>query len=347
MQAKKMSKQKNLLNILTPDGIKNAAMENALILVLVFIIITIIVLNPRFLQIRVVKDILTQSAVKLIVALGLMFPLLTGGTDLAGGRQLGFAAVIVASMLQRTTYSTPFWPNLPQVPVILPIIIALVVLSIVGLLNGFMVAKLKMPPFIATLGMSTIVYGANCLYYAKPPNNSQPIGGLRPDFTILAQYQLFGQINLLIIIAFIFIALVWFVLNKTVYGKNIYAVGGNPVAARIAGINVEAVLISAYIIESLFVAFAGTLEAARTLGGNIAYGYSYEFDAISACVVGGVSLSGGIGKVFGVVIGVIIFTVINYGLAFIGMSPYWQLIIRGLIICTAVAFDMRKNAVKQ
>jgi methyl-galactoside transport system permease protein len=347
MAVKKSNEQKNLLDALAPNGIKSAVLENALILVLVFIIITIIALNPRFLQVRVLKDILTQSAVKLIVALGLMFPLLTGGTDLAGGRQLGLAAVIVASMLQRETYSTLFWPHLPRVPVILPILIAVVVLGVVGFINGFMVAKLKIPPFIATLGMSTIVYGVNLLYYSKPPNNSQPIGGLRPDFTIIAQYQLFGHINLLIIMAFVFIALVWFVLNKTVYGKNIYAVGGNPVAARIAGINVEVVLISAYVIESVFIVFAGVLEAARTLGGNAAYGYSYEFDAISACVVGGVSLSGGIGKVFGVVLGVIIFTVITYGLAFIGMSPNWQLIIRGLIICSAVAFDMRKNAVKQ
>ena len=347
MLAKKTDRQKPLFRDLTPNGIKNAVMENALIMVLVFIIITIIVLNPRFLQVRVFKDILTQSAVKLIVALGLMFPLLTGGTDLAGGRQLGLAAVIVASMLQRETYSTLFWPHLPQIPVFVPVLIAIAVLSVVGFINGFMVAKLRIPPFIATLGMSTIVYGANLLYYSKPPNNSQPIGGLRQDFTIIAQYQLFGQINLLIIIAFAFIAIVWFVLNKTVYGKNIYAVGGNPVAARIAGINVEAVLISAYVIESVFIVFAGVLESARTLGGNAAYGYAYEFDAISACVVGGVSLSGGIGKVFGVVLGVIIFTVITYGLAFIGMSPHWQLIIRGLIICSAVAFDMRKNMVKQ
>jgi methyl-galactoside transport system permease protein len=283
----------------------------------------------------------------MIVALGLMFPLLTGGTDLAGGRQLGLAAVIVTSMLQRESYSSRFWPNLPQIPIFIPILIAILVLGSVGFTNGLMVAKLKIPPFIATLGMSTIVYGANLLYYAKPPNNSQPIAGLRTEFTIIASYKLFGQINLLIPIAFLFILIVWFVLNKTTYGKNLYAVGGNPTAARIAGINVEAILISAYVIESVFVVFGGVLESARTLGGNAAYGTSYEFDAISACVVGGVSLNGGIGKVFGVVLGVIIFTVINYGLAFIGMSPNFQLIIRGVIICSAVAFDMRKNAVKQ
>jgi methyl-galactoside transport system permease protein len=347
MFGKKTETPQRLPLNLSTGRVKTLFFDNALIIVLTFIIITIVIMNPNFLQIRVFKDILTQSAVKLIVALGLMFPLLTGGTDLAGGRQLGFAAVIVTSMLQRESYSARFYPNLPQIPIIVPVLIAIVVLSMVGFVNGIMVAKLKIPPFIATLGMSTIVYGINLLYYSKPPNNSQPIGGMRTDFTIVAQYQLFGQINLLIIIAFLFIALVWFLLNKTTYGKNIYAVGGNPIAARIAGINVEAVLISAYVIESVFIVFAGVLESARTLGGNAAYGYSYEFDAISACVVGGVSLNGGIGKVFGVVLGVIIFTVINYGLAFIGISPNFQLIIRGIIICSAVAFDMRKNAVKQ
>jgi methyl-galactoside transport system permease protein len=306
MFLKKSEGQEKIFSNLSVNDIKTKLLENALIIVLLLIIIVIIIMNPNFLQIRVLKDILTQSAVKLIVALGLMFTLLTGGTDLAGGRQLGLAAVIVASMLQRLDYSARFYPNLPQIPIFIPILIAIIVLSLVGFMNGFMVAKLKIPPFIATLGMSTIVYGTNLLYYAKEPNNSQPIGGLRPDFTMLAKFQFFGHINLLIVISFFFIGLVWFILNKTTYGKNIYAVGGNPTAARIAGINVEAVLISVYIIESIFIVFAGVLETARTLGGNAAYGVSYEFDAISACVVGGVSLQGGIGKVSGVVLGVII-----------------------------------------
>ncbi|MBC8571239.1 ABC transporter permease subunit [Zongyangia hominis] len=330
---------------LTAIKVKRFVYNNALMLVLAVGIVVIAILNPQFIQIRVVKDILTQSAVKLLVALGLMFPLLTGGTDLAGGRQVGLAAVLAASMMQTAAYSSRFFPGLPQIPVIVPILIVAVVLAVVGFFNGLMVAKLSLPPFIATLGMSTIVYGANLLYFGMEPNSAQPIGGLRDDFTFLAQHQFFGQINILIVIAAVFVVIVWFVLNKTTYGRMVYAVGGNPKAAKVAGINVVLILISVYVIESILVGFAGVLEAARTMSAQASYGTSYEFDAISACVVGGVSLSGGVGKVSGVVLGVIIFTVINYGLAFIGVNPNWQLIIRGLIICAAVAFDVKKATI--
>ena len=162
--------------------------------------------------------------------------------------------------------------------------------------------------------------------------------------TFLSTYKLFGQISLLVVIAAVMVAVVWFVLNKTVFGKNIYIVGGNPDAARVSGVNVHKIIIAVFIIESCLVGLAGIMEVARTGGANSSYGNAYEFDAISSCVVGGVSLSGGIGKVSGAVTGVIIFTFISYGLAFIGVNSNWQLIIKGIIICSAVALDMRKNA---
>ncbi len=334
-------KQKKSLQL---EDIKKIAVDKALIIVLLFMIIGIIIIEPSFLQWRVVTDILTQSAVKMICALGLMFPLLIGGTDLAGGRQVGLAAVVVASMSQMIDYSNRFWPGLPELPIIIPILIAIGIVAVIGAINGFMIAKLKMAPFIATFGMSTIVYGINCLYFAKKPNNSQPIGGIREDLTFLSTYKIFGQISLLVVIAVVMVAVVWFVLNKTVFGKNIYIVGGNPDAARVSGVNVHKIIIAVFIIESCLVGLAGIMEVARTGGANSSYGNSYEFDAISSCVVGGVSLSGGIGKVSGAVTGVIIFTFISYGLAFIGVNSNWQLIIKGIIICSAVALDMRKNA---
>jgi methyl-galactoside transport system permease protein len=325
-------------------SLKELILDKALILVLLLMIFVVVIIEPAFLQWRVVKDILTQSAIKLIVAAGLLFALLLGGTDLSGGRQVGLAAVIVASMTQTSTYASRFFPNLPQIPIIIPVIIAIVVVSIIGYCNGFMIAKLKMAPFIATFGMSTIVYGINCLYFSMEPNRSQPIGGIREELTSLSSTKLFGEISLLVPIALVVTLAVWFVLNKTVFGKNIYIVGGNKEAAKVSGVDVNKVIMYAFIIESILVGFAGILEVARTGGANSAYGFSYEFDAISACVVGGVSLSGGIGKVEGVVIGVIIFTIISYGLAFIGVNPNWQLIIKGLIICSAVALDMKKHA---
>lgn len=317
--------------------------DKALIFVLLAMIVVISVINPSFVQWRVLNDILTQASVKMIVALGLMFPLLLGGTDLAGGRQVGLAAVLVASMSQVTNYTNRFYADLPEWPIVIPITIALAVGAIIGAANGIMISKLRMAPFIATFGMSTIVYGINCLYIAREPNRSQPIGGIRAELTRISSYKLFGQISPLVIIALVMIIIVWFVLTKTVFGKNIYIVGGNREAAKVSGINVDRVIISAYVIESILVAFGGVLEVARTSGANSAYGTSYEFDAITSCVVGGVSLSGGVGTVFGTITGVIIFTVITYGLTFIGVNANWQLIIKGLIICTSVALDMRKH----
>lgn len=180
---------------LTAKDIKNIMMDKALIIVLVFMIIGIIIIEPSFLQIRVLTDILTQSAVKMICALGLMFALLLGGTDLSGGRQVGLAAVMVASLSQMADYSNKFWPGLPELPIIIPVIMTLVLVAVIGAVNGFMIAKLKMAPFIATFGMSTIVYGINCLYFAKKPNNSQPIGGIRNDLTVLSSFKVFGQIS--------------------------------------------------------------------------------------------------------------------------------------------------------
>ena len=325
-------------------SIKDFIFDKALILVLIAMIASIVIIEPAFLQWRVIKDILTQSSIKLIVAIGLLFTLLLGGTDLSGGRQVGLAAVIVASMSQTATYAGRFYPNLPQIPIIIPVVIAIAVVAVIGYANGLMVAKLKMAPFIATFGMMTIVYGINSLYISKEPNRGQPIGGIREGLTFLSSTKVFGEISLLVFIAIAVTLVAWFVLNKTVFGKNLYAVGGNQDAARVSGVDVKKIIISAFIIESVLVGFAGILEVARTGGANSAYGFSYEFDAISACVVGGVSLSGGIGKISGVVIGVIIFTIISYGLAFIGVNPNWQLIIKGLIICSAVALDMKKHA---
>ena len=181
-------------------NIKDYIIDNALIIALLITIIGIIIIEPSFLQWRVVTDIMTQSAVKLICALGLMFPLLLGGTDLAGGRQVGLAAVVVASLAQKAGYSKLFWPGLPELPIFVPILVALAVVALIGYLNGLMICKLRMAPFIATYGMASAVYGLNQLYFAKAPNNSQPIGGIRDDLTILSRFRIGGQVSFLVVI---------------------------------------------------------------------------------------------------------------------------------------------------
>jgi len=313
--------------------------------VLLVLIAIIAIDNSNFLSINTLRDILMQSSTRVIIALGAGIILITAGVDLSAGRVVGLAAVLSASMLQVADYSHRFFPNLPHMPIFLPVLVAVMGGLIVGLLNGWIVAKLSVPPFIATLGTYVMVYGINSIYFDMKPNESQPIGGLRSDFTEIGSGSLGSgpySIPYIVIIALIVAFIAWVVFNKTKLGKNMYAIGGNVNAAKVAGINVGLNLIMIYAIAGALYGFAGVLEAARTGGATNNYGNMYELDAIAACVVGGVSTTGGIGTVPGILVGVLIFTVINYGLTFVGMNPYWQLIIKGLIIVAAVAVDIRK-----
>ena len=321
---------------------KNFLTNNAIMLALLVLIVVICFIEPRFMQIRVLLDILTQSSTRMIIALGICFTLLIAGTDLSAGRMVGLASVISTSMLQTATYANRFYPNLPELWVGIPIVLAIIACMVFGTLNGFLVAKYDMHPFIATLAVQVMIYGACSLYFDMPPNNSQPIGGVRPDFAALGQTKIGGQFSILIPIAIVFTVAIWFVLNKTVFGKNVYAIGGNREAAVVSGVNVFKTIMGIFILASFLYGVGGVLEAARTAGATNNYGNGYELDAIAACVVGGVSLNGGIGTVGGIISGVLIFTVIQYGLQFIGVSPMWQQVIKGVIIAIAVAIDMSK-----
>jgi methyl-galactoside transport system permease protein len=157
----------------------------------------------------------------------------------------------------------------------------------------------------------------------------------------------YGFIPIVVIIALAVCVVVWFVQKKTVFGKNVFAIGGNRGAAKVSGINVSVTIIAIFAIASTLIGMAGALEAARTGGATNNYGVGYELDAIAACVVGGVSSSGGVGTIGGIISGVFIFQVINYGLTFLGVNPYWQQIIKGIIIATAVGLDIRKYMTKR
>lgn len=330
--------------------IQDFFLQHAIYIVLVVLTAAIAIYDPRFLSVTTIRDILLQSSTRVIIALGAAFILITGGVDLSTGRVVGLTAVLSASMLQVADYSRKFYPNMPDLPLWLPILLAVLAGLAVGIINGFIVARLSVPPFIATLGTMVIIYGVNSIYFDLKPNESQPIGGLRPDFTELGSGA-FGageySFPYIILIAIIISFIVWVVFNKTRLGKNMYAIGGNVNAAIVSGINVGLNLLILYSIAGALYGLAGVLEAARTGGATNNYGNMYELDAIAACVVGGVSTAGGIGTVPGIVAGVLIFGVINYGLTFIGMNPYWQLIIKGLIIVAAVAFDIRKYLTKK
>ncbi|MHB1653286.1 MAG: galactose/methyl galactoside ABC transporter permease MglC [Desulfitobacteriaceae bacterium] len=325
--------------------------QKAIYFVLIILILVIAAWDPTFLSITSLRDILLQSSTRAIIALGAAFVLITGGVDLSAGRMVGFAAVLSASMLQIQEYSHRFYPGLPNLPLWLPVLIAILAGLLVGLINGIIVSKFSVPPFIATLGTMVAVLGVNSLYFDMKPNQSQPIGGLLPDFTTNLGSGYIGSgpysIPYIVLIAIAVAIIVWIVFNKTRLGKSMYAIGGNIQAAVVSGINVRQNLLYIYAIAGALYGLAGVMEAARTGGATNNYGNMYELDAIAACVVGGVSTAGGIGTVPGVMAGVLIFGVINYGLTFIGVNPYWQLIIKGLIIVIAVAFDIRKYLTKK
>jgi methyl-galactoside transport system permease protein len=324
--------------------------QNAIYFVLLALIIVMAFIDPRFLSVTCLRDILLQSSTRMIIALGAVFAILTAGADLSAGRMVGLAAVVSASMLQAPDYLRLFFPGLPQLPLFLPIIIAILACTFFGMVNGIVVARLGVAPFIATLGTMVAIYGFASIYFDMPPNNSQPIGGLRADFTNLGSGALGTgpySIPFIVIIAVGVALLMWVLLNKTRFGKNTYAIGGNVNAAKVSGINVAKTTVWMYTIAGTLYGMAGVLEAARTGGATNNYGNGYELDAIAACVVGGVSTTGGIGTVQGIAAGVLIFGVINYGLTFIGLNPYWQMIIKGAIIVSAVAVDIRKYLSKK
>ncbi|GAU77581.1 galactose/methyl galactoside ABC transporter permease MglC [Fusibacter sp. 3D3] len=325
--------------------ILNFMMNNAIYIVLFVLMAAIVIIEPRFISLKNFSNILAQASTRVIFALGVGTIIVAKGTDLSLGRQVGLAAVISASMLQAPGYAYRMYPDLPILPLIVPIVIVMVITGLFSLLNGFVIAKFKVDPFIATLGMMVIVYGVNSIYYDRPPYGAQPIGGLDERFAQLAQgYFQIGTfiIPFLVLYAIAVIALMWVIWNKTKFGKNVFAIGGNAEAAAVSGVDVAKMIMLVYLLAGLLYGLGGALEAARIGTATNNTGNGYELDAISACIVGGLSFSGGIGSIAGIVTGVLIFQVIAYGLSFISVNPYLQFIIKGLIIVIAVAIDNRK-----
>jgi len=331
--------------------IQDLAVQYAIYIVFVVLVLVITVKEPSFLSLHNFRNILSMSATRIIFAMGMGAILITGGVDLSCGRQVGFAAVFSASLLQMADYSRRMYPDLAILPLMLPIFITMIICGIYGFINGIIISKLKVPAFIATLGLMVAVWGACSLYFDRPPYGAQPIGGLDKRFITLGTgyigFDGVYSIPYIVLIAALITFITWVLFNKTTYGKNIYAIGGNAEAARVSGVNVGRTLVIVYTIAGVLYGLGGSLEAARTGGATNSYGNGYELDAIAACVVGGVSNLGGIGTVPGIVIGVLIFSVINYGLTFINLSPYWQQIVKGAIIIAAVALDIRKYLKKR
>ena len=325
-------------------------LDYALYIVLGAMILAVILVDPSFISLKNITNILSQASTRGILALGVAGLIVLRGTDLSVGRVLGLCAIISASLLQSTTYVARMYPNLPALPLIVPLIISVVIGAIFGAINGFGVAKLKVHAFIITLGTQLIAYGISCIYIDRPPLGAQPVANLDERYIDFVTGSLkLGSVEIPYLIFYLIIVAVimWFIWNKTTLGKNMFAIGGNPEAAAVSGVNIVKNIMIIFIISGVLYGLAGFLEAGRVGSATSNTGINYELDAISACVVGGVSFSGGIGTIPGVLIGTLILQFINYGLNFIGVSPYYQYIIKGLIIIFAVSIDVRKYLVKK
>ncbi len=322
----------------------------ALYIVLGAMILAVIIADPSFISIKNITNILSQASTRGILALGVAGLIVLQGTDLSVGRVLGLCAIISASLLQSASYASRMYANLPVLPLIVPLIVSVIIGAVFGMINGFGVAKLKVHAFIITLGTQLIAYGLSCIYIDRPPLGAQPIANLDERYVnfVTGSFKL-GSVELPYLIFYLIIVAIvmWFIWNKTTLGKNMFAIGGNPEAAAVSGVNIVKNIMIIFIISGALYGLAGFLEAGRVGSATSNTGINYELDAISACVVGGVSFSGGVGTIPGVLLGTLILQFINYGLNFIGISPYYQYIIKGLIIIFAVSIDVRKYLVRR
>lgn len=289
--------------------------------VLILICILFAVLTPNFLTENNIINVVRQASINIVLAAGMTFVILTGGIDLSVGSVLGLTAVIavVVSLVPQLS-----WAAVPA---------ALLAGLVIGVLTGAIVAYMGLPPFIVTLGTYTAIRGAAYLAAGGTTVINSNI-----DFAWIGNGY-FGPIPWLVILALITIAVSAFILQGTVLGVHVYAVGGNPQAARLTGIPVSSVLIFVYGVSGLLSGLGGAMSASRLYSAQGQLGIGYELDAIAAVILGGTSFSGGIGSVFGTLVGALIIAVLNNGLTLLNVSFYWQLVIKGAVIVLAVALD--------
>ena len=292
-----------------------------------------------------IMSILGQSSVKIFYALGVAGLILLGGTDLSVGRMTGLGAGFFNMILAREVYKSAFgftidvvsWPVVPKV--ILAFLVPIILCTIFSTIAGFFTAKFKMHPFITTLSTQLLIYGLFMIGYGSYP-------AFNADLSISKKLRGNNYLNI-IIAAIIVIAIVWFIWNKTKFGKNMYAVGGNPEAAAVSGVSVFWTTLLVFVMAGVLYGLGGAATALQGAGANPNTGYGTELDAIAACVIGGVSFSGGIGKISGVVLGTIIFQGMTYCLTFLGFDVNIQYLFKGIIIMAAVCLDSMKYLKKK
>ena len=320
--------------------------NNAMYIIIATAIIFITIREPAFLSLSSVVNIISLTASKLPIALGIAGCIVLTGTDISAGRAVGLTACISASLLQLTGYPNKMFPSLEVMPLWAVFLIIVAVGAAVGFVNGFFVAKFRLHPFIVTLSTQLVLFGLVLMYLMTGTNNGQTLSGLDPSYTEFVRGTLFTvdgvAVPKYILYSLIITVLMWIIWNKTKFGRNMFAVGSNEEAANVSGVNVFRTIVSVFVLAGIMYGITGFIEGARIASASAATGANYESDAIAACVIGGVSFVGGTGKISGVVIGVFLLQIIFVGLNFLSVSANMLYIIKGAIILAACAVDMRK-----
>lgn len=293
---------------------------------LIILIVIVSILNPSFLEPLNILNLLRQVAINALIAFGMTFVILTGGIDLSVGAILALSSALTAGMI------------VSGLDPILAIIIGCILGGLMGMVNGLFITKGKMAPFIATLATMTIFRGLTLVY-----TGGNPITGLGDNYL----FQLFGRgyflgIPVPAITMIITFVVLFIILHKTPFGRKTYAIGGNEKAALISGIKVPNVKIMIYSLSGMLAALAGAILTSRLNSAQPTAGTSYELDAIAAVVLGGTSLSGGKGRIFGTLIGALIIGTLNNGLNLLGVSSFYQMVVKGIVILIAVLLDRKK-----
>ncbi|EGC81620.1 MULTISPECIES: ABC transporter permease [Anaerococcus] len=312
------------------NSIKKQFKENqnlGTIAALIILIVFVSVLNPAFLQVNNLLNLMRQLIINGFIALGMTFVILTGGIDLSVGSTLAFTSAIFAGLLQNGMNTG------------LAILITLALGLCLGLINGLLITKGKLAPFIVTLATMTIFRGLTLVYM-----DGRPISGPKDNFAFqfLGKGQVFGipfQVILFLIVYIVLSTL----LNKTSHGRKIFAVGGNEKASFISGIKIDKVKVLVYVISALMAVVSGLVLTSRLNSAQPTAGSAYEMDAIAAVVLGGTSMTGGSGSLTGTLIGILILGVLNNGLNLLGVSSFYQQIVKGVVILIAVLIDRKRN----
>ena len=329
------------------NAVVNWALDHAMIIIIMLLAVYVQIMKPAFFSVPSLVNIISLTAARLPMALGVAGCIVLAGTDLSGGRIAGMTAFIAAILLQKVGANGKILADIGPQPLILVVVLVMAVGALVGMVNGYCMGKFKLHPFIVTLATQMMTYGAYLTI-----SNSKQVSSLDASYTTsFVTRPLFkiGPTSVMtyVLLAAILTAVMWVVWNKTTFGKNMFAVGSNEEAARVSGVNVLATIIGTFMIAGAMYGYTGFVEAARLGSSTATLGLNYESDAIAAVVIGGVSFVGGTGKISGVILGVFMMQLIMSGMTFLGISGNVTYIIKGAVILFACILDMRKYRTKK